>query len=124
LNAIELARQAYAPANSPFKSDRSVEAQVIGKITARLRSASSQRKDDFPTYAEALNDNRKLWNALAVDVAGSGNDLPPKLRAQLFYLAKFTELQSAKILRENTKADALIEVNTSVLRGLNLGLAK
>ncbi|MBB5722295.1 flagellar protein FlaF [Loktanella ponticola] len=124
MNAIELARQAYAPTNAPFKSHRSVEAQVIGNVTARLRVASNRRDRDFPKFAEALNDNRKLWNTLAIDVAASENELPPSLRAQIFYLAKFTEIFSAKILRKNTAADALIEINTSVMRGLNMGQSK
>jgi flagellar protein FlaF len=124
VNAIELARQAYAPTTIPLKSERSIEAQVIGKITARLRFAAVHRKSDFPAFVEALSENRKLWNALAVDVADAGNDLPPPLRAQIFYLAEFTEIQSAKVLRGEASADALIEINTSVMRGLNMGQDK
>jgi len=124
VNAIELARQAYAPTNTPLKSERSIEAQVIGKITARLRIAAAHKESNFPAFAEALNENRKLWNTLAVDVADSENDLAPSLRAQIFYLAEFTELQSAKALRGEATADALIEINSSVIRGLNMGQGK
>lgn len=121
MNAIELARQAYAPTNTPLKSERSIEAQVIGKITARLRLAAARRDSDFPNFVDALSENRKLWNALAVDVASDDNDLTAPLRAQIFYLAEFTELQSAKVLRGEASADALIEINTSMIRGLNMG---
>lgn len=121
MNAIELARQAYAPTNTPLKSERAIEAQLIGKITARLRLAAVRKESDFPAYVEALSENRKLWNALAVDVADSDNDLAPPLRAQIFYLAEFTELQTAKALRGEATADALIEINSSVIRGLNMG---
>lgn len=121
MNAIELARQAYAPTNIPLKSERSVEAQVIGKITARLRQASQKQDQNFAAFAEVLHENRKLWAALAVDVVDKQNALPAALRAQIFYLAEFTELHSAKALRGEVTADALIEINTSIMRGLNQG---
>jgi flagellar protein FlaF len=124
VNAIELARQAYAPTNFPLKSDRSVEAQVIGKITARLRQASMRKDQDFANFVQALHENRKLWNALAVDVSDSDNELPASFRAQIFYLAEFTDIHSAKVLRGEAATDALIEVNTSILRGLSSGQDK
>ncbi|MCK0120419.1 flagellar biosynthesis regulator FlaF [Loktanella sp. F6476L] len=121
MNAVELARQAYAPTNNPLKSERSIEAQVIGKITAKLRLAAVRRESDFPAFVDALSKNRKLWNLLATDVAGVKNDLTPTLRAQIYYLAEFTDLHTAKVLRGNATADALVEINTSIMRGLNIG---
>ena len=124
MNAIELARQAYAPSSFHLKTDRKVEAEAIGKITARLRSADSNKDRNFPALVTALHDNRRLWNALAVDVIGADNELPEQLRAQIFYLAEFTELYSAKVLKGEADAAALIEVNTSVMRGLNAEMSK
>jgi flagellar protein FlaF len=56
---------------------------------------------------------------MAADVADSLNSLAPQLRAQIFYLAEFTELHSKKVLRGEATAEVLIEINTSILRGLN-----
>lgn len=56
---------------------------------------------------------------MAADVSDSLNTLPAALRAQLFYLAEFTEIHSRKVINGEASADALIDINTSVLRGLN-----
>jgi len=114
----------YAPSSFHLKTDRKVEAEAIGKITARLRSADSNKDRNFPALVTALHDNRRLWNTLAVDVIGADNELPEQLRAQIFYLAEFTELYSAKVLKGEADAAALIEVNTSVMRGLNAEMSK
>lgn len=119
MNAIELARQAYAPTTHSLKSDRDIEAQLVGKVTATLRRAASKQKTHYPEFVEALHQNREMWAAFAVDVAGTDNTLSKPLRAQIFYLAEFTELHSSKILRGEADVDPLIEINTSVLRGLN-----
>lgn len=119
MNAIELARQAYAPSSFHLQSERRVEAQVIGKITSRLRAAAEKRGDSFAAFAEALHENRKLWSALAIDVAGQGNELPDQLRAQIFYLAAFTTQHSSKVLKGVEDVTALVEINKSIMRGLN-----
>ena len=119
MNAIELARQAYAPSSFPIQSERRVEAQVIGKITSRLRGAAELKKANFAAFAEALHENRKLWAAFAAGIIDDDNGLPNILRAQIFYLAEFTELHSAKVLKGEEDVTALIEINKSVMRGLN-----
>lgn len=124
VNASQLAHQAYAPTAVPLKSDRAIEAQVLGKVTARLRSAARKAKTDFPAFVQALQDNRRMWVILATDVADSDNGLTKELRAQIFYLAEFTDQHTAKVLRDKASVDALIEINTSVLRGLNAGKAR
>jgi len=121
VNAIELARQGYAPKAFPLKSDRAVESQIISQVTARLRKAAANAATNFPDLVQALHDNRKMWTMLALDVADSDNGLAAPLRAQIFYLAEFTEQHTVKVLRGAASADALVEINTSVLRGLNAG---
>ena len=56
---------------------------------------------------------------MAIDVADNENALPQELRAQLFYLAEFTEHHSRRVLRREADVTALIDINTAVLRGLN-----
>lgn len=124
MNASQLARAAYAPKKAfTLKSDRAVEAQIVGQVTARLRSAAQSADTDFPTFVQALQDNRRMWLILASDVADSDNGLAKELRAQIFYLAEFTQQHTGKVLRNRASADALIEINTAVLRGLNAGKA-
>lgn len=119
MNAIEQARQAYAPTQVSIRTDRSVEAQLVSQITARMRRAATAQPLNFPALAAALHDNRRMWTAMAADVADGDNGLPRALRAQIFYLAEFTEHHSRRILRRDADATALIDINTAVLRGLN-----
>jgi len=119
VNVIEQARQAYAPAQFPLRTARSVEAQLISQITAALKKASDNVKVDYPAFIAAIHNNRRFWTTMAIDVAGDDNGLPNALRAQIFYLAEFTELHSKKVIAGNATTDALIEINTAILRGLN-----
>ncbi|MCC7320142.1 MAG: flagellar biosynthesis regulator FlaF [Rubellimicrobium sp.] len=115
MNPILQARQAYAPGHGLLRSARSAELQIIGEVTARLTAAT---RAGFPSRAAAIHDNRKLWTRLAADVADNGNGLPAALRAQIFYLAEFTEAHSRRVLRGEADLDALIEINVAVMRGL------
>lgn len=116
MNASAMAQRAYAPTNVSTRSDRSIEYDVIARITARMKAAIVA--DAFPRLLETLHDNRKLWRTLAVDVADSGNTLPAELRARIFYLAEFTDHHTSLVIREKESAIPLLEVNTAILRGL------
>ena len=72
----------------------------------------------FADMAAALHENRRLWILLATSVADPDNELPQALRAQIFYLAEFTMQHSQKVLEGKATADVLIEINTSMMRGL------
>ena len=76
MNVVEQARQAYAPNQVAVRTTRSVEAQLISKITARLRKLSDATKQDFPNLISAIYENRRLWTTMAVDVADNDNGLP------------------------------------------------
>lgn len=119
MNVIEKAKQAYAPAQTPIRTARSVEAQLIGQVTSRLQKVATDDVRNFPAIVEALHENRRMWTTLAVGVADTDNPLPAPLRAQIFYLAEFTEHHSQKVLRGQAEIAPLIEINTAVLRGLN-----
>lgn len=115
MNPSLQARAAYAPGQSPLRSARSAELHIFGEVTARLNAALDA---GFPARAAALHDNRRLWSRLAADVADDGNGLPPALRAQIFYLAEFTEHHSRRVLQGQAGIEPLIEINTAVMRGL------
>lgn len=118
MNAIEQARRAYGPANSPTKNSRTVEFQAFAKIINRLKTSSEAGKSGFPALVAALHENRSLWTLLAIDVADPDNGLSEMLRAQIFYLAEFTDHQTSRVLRGEASVDSLIEINTAVMRGL------
>lgn len=115
MNATLQAKQAYAPIRPAIQTYRAIEAQVITDITVRL----SRKTTDYPALVRAVHDNRNMWTTLAIDVADADNALPAPLRAQIFYLAEFTDQHSQKFLRGEADLSALIDINTAIIRGLN-----
>lgn len=109
---------AYGRPDIGLRSPRSIEYDLIARVTQRLRSAWETRKQDFAALAAALHDNNRLWSTLAADVAEPGNGLPAALRAQLFYLFQFTAEHSRAVLNDGASAEVLIDINTAVMRGL------
>jgi flagellar biosynthesis activator protein FlaF len=118
LNATEQARVAYGAGPASLRSGRSSEHQVFAEITARLSAAIVAGPPGFSRLAAALHDNRRLWTRLAADVADEGNGLPRALRAQIYYLAEFTDHHSRRVLQGDAAADALVDINLAVMRGL------
>lgn len=119
MNPHLMARRAYAHSNSSTRTDRAIEYDLIARVTHRIKSAAEAGPRHYPALVAALHDNRKLWTALAVDVADHGNKLPQELRAQIFYLSEFVQFHTAKVLSRKAKLSPLIEVNSAILAGLN-----
>lgn len=117
MNATDMAQRAYAPTAAPTRSERSIEYQVIARITYRMKSAIEA--DDRIRLIEALHENRKLWRTLALDVADPDNMLPADLRARIYYLAEFTDHHTSQVLAAKISPVPLLEVNMAILRGLN-----
>lgn len=117
-----MARTAYAaPHQAALRTPRGIEYEAFARVTARIKAAIERGAEGFPALVAALHDNRRLWTALAADVADDGNLLPAALRAQLFYLAEFTQQHSRKVLIGSEDASALVDINTTVMRGLANG---
>lgn len=112
------ARTAYARPEAPARSPRSVEYELLARITQRLTATWTRKADDFPRFVEALAANLTLWSTLAADVAGPQNGLPAPLRAQLFYLYQFTTEHSRSVMDGRASVDVLVDINTAVMRGL------
>ena len=117
MNALQMAKTAYAANQTPIRTPRGTEYEAFARVTHRLKSAGRD-ETPFPELAAALHANRQLWTLLAADVAEPDNALPTNLRARVFYLAEFTAHQTSKILRGVETVDVLVEINTAVMRGL------
>ena len=119
MNATFQARRAYGAKVAPTRTERGTEYEILARITHRLKSTAARKDTHFAEFAEALNDNRRLWQIFATDVASDENKLPKDLRAQIFYLAEFTFVQTRKVLRRQENVSSLIDINTAIMRGLN-----
>jgi flagellar protein FlaF len=118
VNTILTAQRGYSANVSLTQTNRRAEYDLVANLTYRLRETAIDARKRYPDYVQALHDNRKLWNALAVDVADANNTLPSTLRARVFYLAEFTTLHTRKILQNGASIVPLLEINMAVLRGL------
>lgn len=118
MNAHNLARAGYARALPTTRSAKSIEYDVVARVTAALRASAVKKGAQFPQFAAALHDNRRLWTALAVDVAQPGNLLPEQVKAQILYLAEFTHQHTSQILTKGASVRPLLDINTAILRGL------
>ena len=121
MNAILKAQNAYRNETQTIRTERDTEYNVLARITHRMKSASERGKDGFIDLVGAVHDNRRLWTVLATDVADNKNTLPKELRARIVYLAEFTRAHSGQVLSRQATADALIDINTAVMRGLRDG---
>lgn len=118
MNAMNMAKMAYATTQAPIRTSRGVEYEAFALVTRDLKTASLEGRENFARLAEALHKNRQLWTILAADVAEEDNQLPKALRAQIFYLAEFVAQHSRKVLKNEETADVLVEINTTMMRGL------
>lgn len=113
------ARSTYAQHAQTLKTPRDIEYDALARITGRLQDNIPHPRGRISAgLAAALHDNRRLWTAFAADLAGPGNGLPEELRARLLFLADFTQRHSAQVIAGAATADALVDLNTAVMRGL------
>lgn len=117
MNAFSMAKMAYSNTATPTRTPRGIEYDAFARITHRIKTSGDDAKK-FNALAAALYDNKKLWSILATDVADKNNPLPKELRGQIFYLYKFTAQHTSKVLRKTASVDALIDINTTIMRGL------
>jgi flagellar biosynthesis activator protein FlaF len=112
------AQRPYSRANTPMRSTRSIEYDILARSTKALTTAARHKGHDFAGLAAALHDNQRLWSTFAADVADDDNGLPQALRARLFYLFEFTVTHTRSILDGQASVDVLVDINTAVMRGL------
>lgn len=108
----------YARPESPQKTPRALEYELLARVTQALSTAWIARKENYGGLMTALNDNLRLWATLAADVAEPDNGLPAALRAQLFYLYEFSAQHSRAVRDNAASVEVLIDINTAVMRGL------
>jgi flagellar protein FlaF len=118
MNAYARSQLAYSQNKAATRSEQSIEYELFAKVTSALAHYSDDRKKDYSGFVSAIHNNRRLWLALASDVAEDGNALPKDLRAQLFYLAEFTRVHSSKVISEDASIAPLIDINRSIMKGL------
>lgn len=118
MDASAQAIAAYGHAQKGAATDRGIEYQVFARITAALTAAERRGRAGFGDLVQALHDNRRLWDALTVDLIDDDNRLDPDLRARLLSLAFFVRQHGQKVLNGKAGVRPIVEVNQAVMDGL------
>lgn len=113
-----LARNSYEDSLQSTGSARGIEYQLFARVTRQLSDKDDTAFDFMAKRNEALFNNLRLWTKLSIDVSHEKNELPDQLRANILYLAEFTRHQTSKIYQQEATPDVLVEINTSIMRGL------
>lgn len=117
MSNLEQAARAYGQLDSQTSDPKRLEYRVFLEVTREIKLCASENAD-LAKRAIALHKNERLWTEIAVQVADSANKLPKPLRAQLFYLSEFVAYHTQQIRSGLADVSALIEVNVSIMRGL------
>ena len=106
----------YGAAATMMRPARDVEYDAFSRVTGMLRQADPQGRGTEAIAAVAKNN--ELWTILSADLMSPGNALPDEVKAGLLSLAGFSIRHGHAVMAGKATTDALIEVNTSIMKGL------
>ena len=112
-----MALKAYQTAQRAAENPRNTEYRLFGQVTGALIEAQSSGARGA-SLIDAIDWNRRLWSTLAVDCMDDGNGLPMELRARIISLSIWVAKYSSQVMHEGASLDPLIEVNRTVMQGL------
>ena len=115
LCAGEVVALGLVPHRPPWAGGDAVERAAV---TAALAAADRKGKTGFADLAQALHENRQLWDAVAIELVDDGNALQADLRAGLLSLAIFVRQHGEKVLHGEASVQAIVDVNQAIMNGL------
>ena len=108
----------YAATQKATLSGRDVERALLLRLAARLE-ADPTVPGGAAALASALQDNRRVWEAFAADLARPSNPYPDALKASLIGLAAFVARHTVLVARGEASAAPLAEIDRNVAGGLD-----
>src|SRR6202012_2695209 len=109
--------KAYQNTQQVAEDPRATEYRLFGQVTGALIDAKKTGVSGGPP-AEAIDWNRKLWRTLASDCLDDRNQLPKEVRAQIISLSLWVSKYSKQVTRTGAPMDPLIEINRTIMQGL------
>jgi flagellar protein FlaF len=110
--------QGYGTIQKETSGGRSLEREVMERVTIRLRSAADNRGPGETHLHEALRANRSLWLTFAADLANPRNTCPDAVKAALISLAGFIERNTVAATSDEGLLRSLISINERIAAGL------
>ncbi len=71
-----------------------------------------------PKLISAIDWNKRLWRTLAADCMDDRNTLTEDVRAKIVSLSLWVSKYSRRVTREKAPIDPLIEINRTIMQGL------
>src|ERR1700709_1333648 len=109
--------QAYRNVQRAVEDPRATEYRLFGQVTGALLDAKTSNAQGAP-LVEAIDWNRRLWRTLAADCMDDRNTLTQDLRAKIVSLSLWVAKYSRRVTREKAPLDPLIEINRTIMQGL------
>ena len=109
--------RAYQKAQAAAENPRSTEHRLFGQVTGALIDAQRAGLTGA-RLADAIDWNRRMWSALALDCMDEGNQLSQELRAQIISLSLFVGKYSSQVIQQGASIEPLIDINRTIMEGL------
>ena len=109
--------KAYQNTQRATEDPRSTEYRLFGQVTGALIEAQQRGIAGGP-LAEAIDWNRTLWRTLAADCMDDRNALTCDVRAKIVSLSLWVTKYSKQVTRNGASLDPLIEINRTIMQGL------
>lgn len=108
---------AYQHTLKATESPRDIEYRLFGQVTRALLDIAPLPRTD-PKVIDAIDWNRRLWSAMALDCANNDNAMPPQIRAGVISLSMFVARYSSQVMTQSMPVDPLIDINRTIMQGL------
>ena len=109
--------RAYQQTQLITEDPRQTEYRLFGQVTGALIDAQKRNLVGGP-LVEAIDWNRRLWRTLAADCLDDRNRLSREVRAKIVSLSLWVAKYSKDVARNGAPLDPLIEVNRTIMQGL------
>jgi flagellar biosynthesis activator protein FlaF len=109
--------KAYQATQAATEDPRLTEYRLFGQVTGALLNAKQTNAVGGP-LVEAVDWNRRMWRTLAADCMDDRNALTQEVRAKIISLSLWVAKYSRSVTREQAPLDPLIEINRTIMQGL------
>ena len=112
-----MSHTAYRNTQRITEDARSTEYRLFGQVTGALITAQKTGATGG-ALVDAIDWNRRLWRTLAADCMDDRNTLTQDVRAKIISLSLWVAKYSRSVTREKAPLDPLIEINRTIMQGL------
>ena len=107
----------YQSVQRTVEDPRATEYRLFGQVTGALIDAKAANAIGTP-LVEAIDWNKRMWRTLAADCMDDRNTLTQDVRAKIVSLSLWVSKYSRRVTRDKAPIDPLIEINRTIMQGL------